>query len=114
MVLSKNDNNYVFEVNTKIDGLELITYDGDYCYKDNIIYHSPKKVLDLIDDMKEKRMNKLMFEEKDLNSFVEKKLWHHHHYDEVLRIDFSTKKNAYWCHENLMDFQTNKALQCHS
>lgn len=69
MVLSKKHNNYVFEVNTKIDGLELITYDGEYYYKDNIIYHSPKKVLNLIDDMKEKRMNKLMFEEKDLNSF---------------------------------------------
>lgn len=67
--LSKDDDKYVFEIDKETKDVDFLTDDFEYVYKDNIIYHTSKKLRKLISDIESNKIDRLIFKEDDLNNF---------------------------------------------
>lgn len=66
--IKKIKDEYNFDLN--LDSIKPITTDYEYLAKDNICYHVTDKYSKLINTMQDKGLEKLVFEEKDLNTFT--------------------------------------------
>lgn len=64
--LSKKEDYYTFKFDSDIIAL---TADYEYVIKDNKFYHTPKKVIDIINMMKNNYVEELIFKENELDNF---------------------------------------------
>lgn len=67
--LTKEQKNYKLKIHITPQEIKKLTNDGEYTYKNNIIYHMPMPINSLIQQMHAKKIEELIFSESDLNEF---------------------------------------------
>ena len=67
-IISKKNKEYHFDLNMK--DIKKFTTDYEYVFKDKDLYHVTEKYSNLIKSMNSKGLEKLVFEEKDLDTFT--------------------------------------------
>ncbi|MEG2457639.1 MAG: DEAD/DEAH box helicase [Bacilli bacterium] len=66
--LTKDENKYVFEIQN-INEIKIVNTNCNYIIYKNNIYNLPKKISNVLKTMKSFKLNKLLFEEKDMPIF---------------------------------------------